>query len=113
LTSGIIALYSATALEGRCAAATGPEGIAGADDQLRDQRVIDDSDLGVQDNITTTQLKLTESRCGSADHDRGWPFCMGVLGDTGRGNERTRTSPRHRRMRKPSRPIASAPRSLR
>jgi hypothetical protein len=85
LTSGIIAQYGAAVEEGAQRPQDLKESLA-LMTQLRDQQVIDDSDLkAFQDNIATTQLKLTELRdTGLPITIEAWPFCMGVLGDTGR-----------------------------
>ncbi len=85
LTSGIIAQYGAAVEEGAQRPQDLKESLA-LMTQLRDQQVIDDGDLkAFQDNIATTQLKLTELRdTGLPITIEAWPFCMGVLGDTGR-----------------------------
>jgi hypothetical protein len=85
LTSGIIAQYGAAVEEG----AQRPQDLKESLElmtQLRDQKVIDDADLkAFQDNIATAQLKVTELRdTGLPITVEAWPFCMGVLGDTGR-----------------------------
>jgi hypothetical protein len=85
LTSGIIAQYGAAVDEGAQRPQDLQESLA-LMTQLRDQQVIEDRDLKTfQDNIATTQLKLTELRdTGLPITVEAWPFCMGVLGDTGR-----------------------------
>jgi hypothetical protein len=85
LTSGIIAQYGAAVEEG----AQRPQDLKESLElmtQLRDQQVIDDADLkAFQDNLATAQLKVTELRdTGLPITVEAWPFCMGVLGDTGR-----------------------------
>lgn len=85
LTSGIIAQYGAAVEDG----AQRPQDLKESLElmtQLRDQNVIDDADLkAYQDNIATAQLKVTELRdTGLPITVESWPFCMGVLGDTGR-----------------------------
>jgi hypothetical protein len=85
LTSGIIAQYGAAVEEG----AQRPQDLKESLElmtQLRDQQVIDDADLkAFQDNLATAQLKVTELRdAGLPITVEAWPFCMGVLGDTGR-----------------------------
>jgi hypothetical protein len=85
LTSGIIAQYGAAVEEG----AQRPQDLKESLElmtQLRDQQVINDGDLkAFQDNIATAQLKVTELRdTGLPITVEAWPFCMGVLGDTGR-----------------------------
>ena len=85
LTSGIIAQYGAAVEEG----AQRPQDLKESLElmtQLRDQHVIDDADLkAFQDNLATAQLKVTELRdTGRPITVEAWPFCMGVLGDTGR-----------------------------
>jgi hypothetical protein len=85
LTSGIIAQYGAAVEEG----AQRPQDLKESlvlMTQLRDQQVINDGDLkAFQDNIATAQLKVTELRdTGLPITVEAWPFCMGVLGDTGR-----------------------------
>jgi len=85
LTSGIIAQYGAAVEEGAQRPQDLKESLA-LMTQLRDQQVIDDADLkAFQDNIATAQLKVTELRdTGLPITIEAWPFCMGVLGDTGR-----------------------------
>lgn len=85
LTSGIIAQYGAAVEEGAQRPQDLKESLA-LMTQLRDQQVIDDGDLkAFQDNIATAQLKVTELRdTGLPMTIEAWPFCMGVLGDTGR-----------------------------
>jgi hypothetical protein len=85
LTSGIIAQYGAAVEDG----AQRPQDLKESLElmtELRDQKVIDDSDLkAFQDNIATAQLKVTELRdTGLPITVEAWPFCTGVLGDTGR-----------------------------
>lgn len=85
LTSGIIAQYGAAVEEG----AQRPQDLKESLElmtQLHDQQVIDDGALkAFQDNIATAQLKVTELRdTGLPMTVEAWPFCMGVLGDTGR-----------------------------
>jgi hypothetical protein len=85
LTSGIIAQYGAAVEEG----AQRPQDLKESLElmtQLRNDKVIDDGDLkAFQDNIATAQLKVTELRdTGLPITVEAWPFCMGVLGDTGR-----------------------------
>jgi len=86
LTSGIIAQYGAAVEEG----AQRPQDLKESLEvmnQLHADNVIDQDQLkAFQDNIATAQLKVTELRdTGLPITVEAWPFCMGVLGDTGRG----------------------------
>jgi len=85
LTSGIIAQYGAAVEEG----AQRPQDLKESLElmnQLHQQDAVNDADLkAFKDNIATAQLKVTELRdTGLPITVEAWPFCMGVLGDTGR-----------------------------
>ena len=85
LTSGIIAQYGAAVEDGAQRPQDLKESLA-LMNELHAQNVINDGDLkAFQDNIATAQLMVTELRdTGLSITVEAWPFCMGVLGDTGR-----------------------------
>ncbi len=85
LTSSIIARYGSAVEEG----APRPQDLKESLElmtQLRDQKVIEEDELkAFKDNIATAQLKVAELRdSGLPITIEAWPFCAGVLGNTGR-----------------------------
>lgn len=85
LRSGIIERYGAAVEDG----AQRPQDLQESLElmnQLREQNVIGEDELkAFKDNIATAQLKVTELReSGLPITIEAWPFCTGVLGNTGR-----------------------------
>ncbi|MET0657419.1 MAG: hypothetical protein ABW110_04585 [Steroidobacteraceae bacterium] len=85
LTSSVIARYGAAVEEGAQRPQDLKESLA-LMSQLRDEHIIEESELeAFKDNIATAQLKVAELRdTGLPITIEAWPFCTGVLGNTGR-----------------------------
>jgi len=85
LTSGVIAKYGSAVDENASRPASATEALK-AIDALHDEKLVTDDEVTrFKQNVAATQMKLVELRdTGLPMTVEYWPFCTGVLGNTGR-----------------------------